>query len=195
MVGTIGLAGCGPGDRRPSKEQLVLAGATAASATVSLGAVGVITARLPWHSVFLPLVWVTAAMLVMELAAGRARFLPTLKRQVSAGTYLLHPMPRVALLWGVEQGAFVLTVMNTWGYWTMVALVAASASPTLGMVGGLVAGLTRGSQVPWTTIIAGAGSQRPTIASVAATRSRGARVALAAATLATVLLMTIPQGG
>lgn len=88
MVGTIGLAGCERGDRRPRKEQFVLAGAMAVVAAVSLGGVGAVASRAPLDGPFVVLAWIAAVMFLLELLQGRARYLPMRKRQVNAGTYL-----------------------------------------------------------------------------------------------------------
>lgn len=192
MVGTIGLAGREPGKKRPGKEEIVLAGAMAASGILALASVGAVAARAPLHGAIVGLTWAVTAMLILELAAGRAYLLPTWKRQVRAGSFLRYSRPTVALLWGAEQGFFVFTVMNTWGYWVLVALVASSRSPALGVLGGLVAGFARGSQVLWTTVIAGAGSPQPTIATETVTRARPIRLGLAVVTLLALVGSTIP---
>lgn len=146
-MGTIGLAGSG--------SLLVFVAFVLASVGGGIAAATVIhllslALREAIPSVLIMWVWGAAATAVLafteSLPLRRARvrpFGPT--RQVCAAGFRANPR-RTALRWGFELGSGFFTRVNSWAFWTMVALMFLASSWWVALGAGGLFGLGRGVQ-------------------------------------------------
>ncbi|HLZ70755.1 MAG TPA: hypothetical protein VKV26_12710 [Dehalococcoidia bacterium] len=148
MVGTMCLA------VRKTESTGVLwlfAGATAAGgATMGLCAACICVVVGDWSAttrVVEIVLGMLLALVAREALVSDRRCYAGLKRQVAPGTMLCNSLPKTAIIWGVQLGVGVLTRVNTWALWAMVAILIWLADPFAGCVLGGVYGLTRGLQL------------------------------------------------
>lgn len=113
---------------------------------------------------------------------------PSLGRQVSAETLAKRWRGVTGASWGFQIGAGVVTRVNTWSVWAMLAAFMATANPGAGLIFGGLYGAVRGVQ-PW--LVAMSRGQRRSVAVAAASWDRASHggPVVAAILLAAVLAM------
>jgi hypothetical protein len=163
MVGTICLAG----REKARGGGLGLSFATFAVSSSVAGAlvgagsalIGDWLAQLPVaRSALLSLVFATSFLYIAESLPSRGLPRPIgLSRQVSAGTWLRHSLPKTTALWGFQLGLGFTTRVNSWSFWVMAAALAYLGNPALGGLVGMTYGLMRGLQPTVTNLARSSG--------------------------------------